>query len=134
MVLYEARKCILRVSWPTQNALSHTTFSNYFKSLFLLKIFLISYYSRPQTQNLSASKAESYIKLRLEGLSRKPHPCIGTKALLSLKFHKVNHPHNSNKRDFRTASQTSQVHTIFLELFTPSNTLFKIALLLFSSK
>ena len=36
---------------------------------FLLKIFLISYSSRPYTQNRSASKAESYMKLRLEGLS-----------------------------------------------------------------
>ena len=71
---------------------------------FLLKIFLISYSSRPYTQNHSASKAESYMKLRLEGLSRKLHPCISTKVLLCFKFHKLNHPHNSNKRDFRTAS------------------------------
>ena len=68
------------------------------------RIFLISYSYRSYTQNHSASKAESYMKLRSEGLSRKPHPCISTKVLLSFKFHKLNHPHNSNKRDFRTAS------------------------------
>ena len=102
MILYETRKCILLLSWPRQNAPSHTTFWNQFQS-FLLKIFLISYSSRPYTQNHSASKAESYMKLRLEGLSRKLHPCISTKVLLCFKFHKLNHPHNSNKRDFRTA-------------------------------
>ena len=50
-------------------AVPHDVFELVLES-FLLKIFLISYSSRPYTQNRSASKAESYMKLRLEGLSR----------------------------------------------------------------
>ena len=61
MVLYEIRKRIFRC--PTRR------FRISFRVFFLLKIFLISYSSRPYTQNRSASKAESYMKLRLEGLS-----------------------------------------------------------------
>ena len=91
-----------------KRALPHDVFEyedeDFLDSAYKTNSYMNSYSYWSYTQNHSASKAESYMKLRSEGLSRKPHPCISTKVLLSFKFHKLNHPRNSNKRDFRTAS------------------------------